>query len=48
MGLYYEKNGDMKKAMHIYRSAYTLVDVEGITKDELLDRADLISDDLNY
>ena len=48
MGLYYEKNGDMKKAMHIYRSAYTLLDIEGITKDELLDRADLISDDLNY
>ncbi|RZO97404.1 MAG: esterase, partial [Flavobacteriales bacterium] len=42
MGLYHERNGDIRKAMHIYRSAYTLQDVEGITKDELLEKADLI------
>ena len=47
MGLYYERTGDAIKAMHIYRSAYTLEDVEGITKDELLERADIISDDFN-
>ena len=46
MGLYHERNGDIRKAMHIYRSAYTLEDVEGITKDELLERADLINQDL--
>lgn len=47
MGLYYERNGNVRKAMHIYRSAYTLEDIEGITKDELLERADLIYTDLN-
>jgi hypothetical protein len=48
MGLFYENNGDMKKAVNAYRSAYTLLDIDGITKDELLDRADLISDEINY
>ena len=48
MGLYHERDGDIRKAMHIYRSAYTLEDVEGITKDELLERADLINQDLQY
>ena len=47
MGLYHERTGDAIKAMHIYRSAYTLEDIEGITKDELLERADIISDDFN-
>ena len=47
MGLYYERTGDAIKAMHIYRSAYTLEDIEGITKDELLERADIISNDFN-
>ena len=48
MGLYHERAGDIRKAMHIYRSAYTLEDVEGITKDELLERADLINQELQY
>lgn len=48
MGLYHERNGDIRKAMHIYRSAYTLEDVKGITKDELLEKADLINQDLQY
>lgn len=48
MGLYHEKNGDIRKAIQIYRSAYTLLDVEGLTKDELLERADLINQDLQY
>ena len=47
MGLYHERTGDAIKAMHIYRSAYTLEDIEGITKDELLERADIISNDFN-
>ena len=47
MGLYHERNGNTAKAMLIYRSAYTLEDVDGITKDQLLERADIISDDLN-
>ena len=48
MGLYHERNGDIRKAMHIYRSSYILEDVDGITKDELLERADLINQDLQY
>ena len=47
LGLYHERSGDAIQAMHIYRSAYTLEDVDGITKDELLERADMISDDFN-
>tara|TARA_B100000768_G_scaffold28669_1_gene27080 strand:+ start:290 stop:1435 length:1146 start_codon:yes stop_codon:yes gene_type:complete len=47
MGLYHERKGDLRKAMHTYRSAYTLEDIEGITKDELLDRADVINQNLN-
>ena len=48
MALYHERNGDLRKAMHMYRSAYTLEDIEGITKDELLDRADAINQNLDY
>jgi hypothetical protein len=48
MGLFYERTGNPKKAMHLYRSAYTLEDIDGITKDELLEKADLISNKFNY
>lgn len=48
MGLFYERTGNHKKAMHLYRSAYTLEDIDGITKDELLEKADLISNEFNY
>ncbi|MDB9874228.1 alpha/beta hydrolase-fold protein [Flavobacteriaceae bacterium] len=39
---YYEEIGKPKKAMNIYRSAYTLEEVGGYTKDDMLERADEI------
>ena len=45
---YYEETGKQKKAMNIYRSAYTLEEVEGYSKDDMLDRADQIKQELGY
>ena len=45
---YYEENGETKKAMRTYRSAYILEEIGGITKDEMLDRADAIKRDFGY
>ena len=42
MARYFEEIGKPEKAMDIYRSAYTLEEVEGYTKDEMLERADQI------
>ena len=39
---YYEEIGKPKKAMNIYRSGYTLEEVGGYTKDDMLERADKI------
>tara|TARA_B110000046_G_scaffold163460_1_gene178409 strand:- start:8290 stop:9435 length:1146 start_codon:yes stop_codon:yes gene_type:complete len=39
---YYEETGKPKKAMNIYRSAYTLEEIGGYTKDDMLERADQI------
>ncbi|MGC6431795.1 MAG: alpha/beta hydrolase [Jejuia sp.] len=53
LGLYYiarfyEETGEPKKAMRTYQSAYTLKEIAGITKDEVLDRADAIKEDFGY
>lgn len=53
LGLYYiarfyEETGEPKKAMRTYQSAYTLEEIAGITKDEVLDRADAIKEDFGY
>ncbi|HJN54719.1 MAG TPA: alpha/beta hydrolase-fold protein [Flavobacteriaceae bacterium] len=48
MGRFYEENGDTEKAMHIYRSAYNMDDIAGITKEYLLQRADAIADKYGY
>ena len=45
---YYEEKGETKKAMRTYRSAYILEEIGGITKDEMLDRADAIKRDFGY
>ena len=45
---YYEEKGETKKAMRTYRSAYILEEIGGITKDEMLDRADTIKRDFGY
>ena len=45
---FYESTGDLKKAMHIYQSAYNMNEVQGLTKEFLLELAERIKQDLNY
>ena len=47
-GRYLEETGNYEKAMHIYRSAYTMNEVIGLKKDYLLELADKIQEELNY
>jgi len=48
LGRFYEEMGQPKKAMRTYRSAYILEEIAGITKDEMLERADRIKADFGY
>lgn len=48
MGRFYEETGEPKRAMRTYQSAYSLDEIAGITKNDLLDRADLIKRDFGY
>jgi len=48
LGRFYEETGEPKKAMRTYQSAYTLKEIAGITKDEVLEKADLIKQDFGY
>ena len=43
-----EETGDPKKAMYIYRSAYNMKEVKGLTKEYLLELAERIKEDYNY
>ena len=43
-----EETGDPKKAMYIYRSAYNMKEVKGLTKEYLLELAERIKEDFNY
>ncbi|MBU2950616.1 esterase [Tamlana agarivorans] len=45
IGRFYEETGEAKRAMRTYQSAYTLDEIAGITKDDVMDRADLIKAD---
>ncbi len=45
---FYEETGEPKKAMRTYQSAYTLDEIAGITKDLMLEKADLIKSDFGY
>lgn len=45
---FYEETGEPKKAMRTYQSAYTLEEIGGITKDSMLEKADLIKQDFGY
>jgi predicted alpha/beta superfamily hydrolase len=45
---FYEETGEPKKAMRTYQSAYTLDEIAGHTKGEMLDKANLIKDDFGY
>ena len=48
IGRFFEETGEPKKAMRTYQSAYTLKEIAGITKDDMLDRANLIKEDFGY
>ncbi|MRT16206.1 esterase [Vitellibacter sp. q18] len=48
LGRYYEETGEPKKAMRIYQGAYDKEEVDFITVDTLLDRADKIKSDFGY
>lgn len=48
MGRYYEETGDPKKAMRTYQAAFDKEEVNSITIDMLLDRADKIKSDFGY
>jgi predicted alpha/beta superfamily hydrolase len=45
---FYEETGETKKAMRTYQSAYPLSEIAGITKDLMLEKADLIKADFGY
>lgn len=45
---FYEETGEPKKAMRTYQSAYPLNEIAGITKDLMLEKADLIKQDFGY
>lgn len=48
LGRYYEETGDPKKAMRTYQGAYDKEEVDFITVDMLLDKADKIKTDFGY
>lgn len=53
LGLYYiarfyEETGEPKKAMRTYQNAFTLKEIAGITKDDVLEKADAIKADFGY
>ncbi|MGV6829784.1 MAG: alpha/beta hydrolase [Flavobacteriales bacterium] len=48
LGRYYEETGDPKKAMRTYQGAYDKEEVDFITVDMLLDKADQIKTDFGY
>ena len=45
---YYEETGEAKKAMRIYQAAYDKEEVDFITIDVMLDRAEKIKEDFGY
>ena len=47
-GRFIEETGDPEKAMYIYRSAYNMKEVKGLTKEYLLELANRIEKDFNY
>ncbi len=48
LGRYYEETGEPKKAMRIFQAAFEKEEVDFITIDMLLDRADKIKKDFGY
>lgn len=48
LGRFYEETGETKKAMRTYQSAYMLNEIAGITKDIVMEKAELIKEDFGY
>lgn len=48
LGRFYEETGEPKKAMKTYQSAYVLKEIAGLTKDDMLERAEIIKADFGY
>ncbi len=48
IGRFYEETGEPKKAMRSYQSAYIMDEIAGITRDEVLERANSIKLDFGY
>ncbi|SHG71805.1 alpha/beta hydrolase [Winogradskyella jejuensis] len=47
-GLYLENIGESKKAMKVFQSGYILEEIGGITKDDMLEKAEAIKRDFGY
>lgn len=45
---FYEETGELKKAMRTYQSGYILQEIGGITKELMLEKANLIKTDFGY
>lgn len=45
---YHEKNGDAKKAMKTYQNAFTYKEIDFLTKDLMLEKADQIKSDFGW
>ena len=43
-----ENIGESKKAMKVFQSGYILEEIGGITKDEMLEKAEAIKRDFGY
>ena len=48
LGRYYEETGDPKKAMRTFQAAFDKEEVDFITVDLMLEKADKIKDDFGY
>jgi len=48
MGRFYEETGEPKKAMRTFQGAFNKEEVDFITIDKMLDKADKIKDDFGY
>ena len=48
IGKYYEEIRQPQKAIKMYQSAYALQEVEGYTKDDMLEKADTIKAEFGF
>lgn len=48
LGQYFEATGNPKRAIKAYQEAYIYQEIDGITKDDLLDRADQLKAEFGY